>query len=131
MARLGRVDEEGGRAGRGEGRRDLARDMPRLADAGHDDAAARGRDDLDRLGECGAKAAFASFPERLLERVEALALGGDGAERRKDGAGLLLNHGAAVYHSPAELENGGGVFGRAPESDEPALTPAKGAACAA
>ena len=65
--------------------------------------------DLDRLGECGAKAAFASCPDRLLERFEALALVGDGAERRKDGAGLLLNHGAAVYHWPAELENRPGV----------------------
>ena len=113
VARLGRMDEKGRRSGRGKGRRDLARDMPGFADAGHNDAAARGRDDLDRLGECGAKAAFASFPQRRLERIEALALGADGAERRKNGAGLLLNHGAAVYHWPAELENRPGVPFRA------------------
>ena len=89
---LGRMDEEGGLAGRGEGRRDLARDMPGFADAGHDNAAGRGRDRLDRFRECGPKPALARGPDRLLERFQALALVGDGAERRQDGAGLLLNH---------------------------------------
>ena len=92
MAGLGRMDEEGRLAGRSEGRRDLARDMAGFADAGHDDAAGRSRDRLDRFRERGSKAALACRPDRFLERIEALALGGDGAERRQDGAGLLLNH---------------------------------------
>ncbi len=91
MTRLRRMDEEGGLAGRGEGRRDLARDMPGFADAGHDDPAGRGRDRLDRFRERGPKSTRG--PDRLLERLEALALVGDGAQRRQDGAGLLLNHG--------------------------------------
>ena len=90
---LSRVDEEGWLTGRGEGRRDLARDMPGFADAGHDDPAGRGRDRLDRFRERGPKSALARGPDRLLERLQALTLVGDGAERREGGAGLLLNHG--------------------------------------
>ena len=92
VARLGRMDEEGRLAGRGEGRRDLARDMAGFADAGHDDPAGRSRDRLDGFRERGPKPALARRPDRFLERFQALALGGDGAERRQDGAGLLLNH---------------------------------------
>ena len=39
MARLGRMHEEGRRAGGGEGGGDLGADVPALAHAGHDDAA--------------------------------------------------------------------------------------------
>ena len=102
---LGRVDEEGRLAGRGEGRGDLARDMPGFADAGHDHPAGRGRDRLDRFRERRPKSALARGPDRLLERLQALTLVGDGAERREDGAGLLLNHAPAVYHSRARMEN--------------------------
>ena len=42
VARLSRMDEEGGLAGRSEGRCDLARDKPGFANAGHDNAAGRG-----------------------------------------------------------------------------------------
>ena len=43
VARLGGMDEQRRRAGRGEGRGDLARDMAALADAGDDEPAARPR----------------------------------------------------------------------------------------
>jgi hypothetical protein len=76
------MDEEGGLAGRSEGGRDLARNMPGFADAGHNDAAGRGRDRLDRLRERGSKSALARRPDSLLKRIEALALGGDRTKRR-------------------------------------------------
>jgi hypothetical protein len=105
VARLGRMDEEGGLAGRGEGRRDLARDMPGLADAGDDDPAGRGRDGLDGFRERGPEPAFARGADRLFERVQAPPLVQDGAKGREDGAGLLLNHGVGLYHSPGEMGN--------------------------
>ncbi len=60
MHRLGGMDEVGGGAGAGHGRRDLARDVARLADAGNDDPAGAGQDQRDRalegavdaLGQC-------------------------------------------------------------------------------
>ncbi len=45
------MDEEGRGAGRGECRGELARDVTRLADAGHDDAAAAIQDQRDRRDE--------------------------------------------------------------------------------
>ena len=42
MSGLGGVDEEGGRAGAGERRRDFFADMPGFAEAGNDDMTARG-----------------------------------------------------------------------------------------
>ena len=42
VARLRRMNEECGLAGRGKGRRNLARDMAGFADAGHDDTTGRG-----------------------------------------------------------------------------------------
>ena len=47
VARLGRMHEEGRRAGRGEGGGDLLADVAALADAGDDDAAARSLEDAD------------------------------------------------------------------------------------
>ena len=49
------MDEERGRAGRGEGRGDLAADMAGLAHAGDDHAAARAVDEIDRGDEGAAE----------------------------------------------------------------------------
>jgi hypothetical protein len=51
MARLGGMDELRGRAGRGQRRRDLARDMARFAHPRNDHPAARAQDQLDGPGE--------------------------------------------------------------------------------
>ena len=51
VARLGGVHEERGRAGAREGGGDLARDVPGLADAAHDHAAAAGKDQAQRFEE--------------------------------------------------------------------------------
>ena len=50
------MHEEGGRAGRGEGRRDLAADMAGFAHAGDDHAAARAADQVDGGDEGAARA---------------------------------------------------------------------------
>ncbi len=52
VARLGGMDELRRRAGRGEGRGDLARDMAALAHAGDDDAARHRRQEVDGPREC-------------------------------------------------------------------------------
>ena len=44
VPRFGGVDEEGGGAGAGQRRRDFFANVPRFAEAGHDDVAARGED---------------------------------------------------------------------------------------
>jgi hypothetical protein len=64
VACLARMHEEGGRAGRGERRRDLAPDMPGLAHPGHDHAAARARDQLHRVDEGAAEAVVDGMRER-------------------------------------------------------------------
>ena len=56
MARLARMDEEGRRAGRCHGSRDLAPDMARFAHARDDDAPARPADQGDRRIEIARKA---------------------------------------------------------------------------
>ena len=68
MARLRRMDEEGGRAGRGQRRRDLAADMAGLAHAGDDDPAARAADQLDRGDEGRAEA----VAQRRRKRADAV-----------------------------------------------------------
>ena len=55
VARFARMDEEGGRAGRGQRRGDLAADMAGLAHAGDDHPAARAPDQIDRRDEGGAR----------------------------------------------------------------------------
>ena len=87
VARLGRMDEGGRLAGRGEGRGDLPADVPGLAHAGDHDAAARRGDPLDRTGKSCAEPVFARRPDRLLERLKAEALVLDGPYRRQDSAG--------------------------------------------
>ena len=51
MRGLDRMDEEGGGAGGGEGRRHLGTDMAAFAYAGHDKPAAKPRNERDRLRE--------------------------------------------------------------------------------
>ena len=51
MVGFGGVNEVGGRTGGGQRGGDLARDMPRLADAADDHAATRGKNQLDRRNE--------------------------------------------------------------------------------
>ena len=60
MAGLRGMHEEGGRAGGGQRRRDLARDMARFAEPGDDDAALGLPDGLDGFGK--------GRPERALQR---------------------------------------------------------------
>ena len=57
MARFGRMNEHGRRAGRGQGCGDLAGDIAALADAGEDDAAARPLDRVDGRADGVAKGA--------------------------------------------------------------------------
>src|SRR5204863_8300582 len=51
VARFGRMNEQGRRAGRGEGRCDLARDVAALADPGNDQPSARRGADVESLAE--------------------------------------------------------------------------------
>ena len=67
MAGLGGVDKLRRRAGRGERRRDLAGDMPALADPGDDQPSARRRAEI----ECDAKGGV----EGMGELFETLDLG--------------------------------------------------------
>ena len=55
MARLGRMHEEGGRAGGSEGGRELARHVAGLAEAGDDDAALGAHDQIDGRGKRAAE----------------------------------------------------------------------------
>ena len=55
MAGLGGVHEQGGGSGRRQGGGDLARDMPRFAQARADDAPLRGEQNLDSLLKGGAE----------------------------------------------------------------------------
>ena len=84
--RLGRVQEEGGRAGRGERRGDLLADDAALADARHDDAPGGGLH--------GGDGAVESLVEAVRERADGLRLDLD------DAAGLLAGggrHAGRVY----------------------------------
>ena len=51
MARFGGMNEEGGRAGGGKGRRDLAADMARLAEPGDDQPSLGVPDEIGGGGE--------------------------------------------------------------------------------
>ena len=91
MAGLGRVNEEGGRAGRGEGGGDLPADMAALADTADDDPALRDPacrirpgglvEEVDGLGEGRGERAV----ERGGERDEARLLRLDGPPGRGGG----------------------------------------------
>ena len=82
MAGVGGMHEECRRAGRGERRRDLARDVAGFAHAGHDDAAARVADRFNGGDETGRRvpshmaAASAATPSRF--RIERAQRRGDG-----------------------------------------------------
>ena len=68
--RLGGMHEERGRAGRGERRGELARDVARLADAGDDDAAAA-------VVAARRTASTNDAPRRAGQRVDRARLGGE------------------------------------------------------
>jgi len=95
VARFAGVDEIGGRARGGEGRGDLARDMARLAHAGHDQAPARRPDHRDRCDDRPA--------ESIL----------DGVGERRDPAGLVssVRNAEAIRFSPASALWSGFAFG--------------------
>ena len=83
MARLGRVQEKGGRAGARKGRRDLAADVAGLAHAGNDHAAGACEQHPAGLLEIGAQAFHERSdgagldPERFAPHLDqALAVGG-------------------------------------------------------
>ena len=69
------MHEERGRAGGGERRRELARDVAGLADAGHDDPAAAIEEQLDGGDEVGAE------PRR--ERVDRIGFGREHVARER------------------------------------------------
>ncbi len=77
VARFAGMHEEGGRAGRGEGRGDLAPDVAGLAHAGDDQAALGVADQFDGGGEGRPKRAL----QRGRERGDAAALGLERAQR--------------------------------------------------
>ena len=80
VARLARMHEIGGRAGRGEGRRDLAADVARLAHAGDDQPALGGADAIDRGDERAAEPVADRGRERgdpAGFRIERAQRGGD------------------------------------------------------
>src|SRR5581483_8116967 len=80
VARFARMDEEGGRAGRGQRGCDLAADMARFAHAGDDGAAACRTDALDRGDERGPKLAAQGGGQG----GDAAGFGVEGAERGFD-----------------------------------------------
>ena len=71
MAGFGGVNEERGRAGRGEGRGDLAADMAGLAEAGDDQPSLGAENEAGGLGEGLAEIGA----QRDLERGNAAAFG--------------------------------------------------------
>ena len=82
VAGLGRMDELRRRAGRGQGRGDLARDMAALAHAGDDDpAAALAGADLRQAVDRRRERAV----ERLGQRADAVGLEGEDADRGRTG----------------------------------------------
>ena len=118
----------GRRAGRGEGRRDLAADMAGLAHAGDDHPAARAADQLDRGDE--------GLPEPVMDRrrqrADAAGLGLERAHRRCDqGAGALARRarsaeGRRLGHGRLRGSGDGEGGGIVRDSAEPGLAePAK------
>ena len=81
VLRVGRVDEEGRRAGRRERGGELARDVPGLADAADHDAAAAAVEDVDRADE--------RVRQPRGQRVDRARLGGEHAARQRERAGGL------------------------------------------
>ena len=67
MRRLGRVDKNGRRAGGGKCRGNLARDMPRFADAGYDQLTTAGKNRFARGNECVIQRAL-QLAERIAPR---------------------------------------------------------------
>ena len=81
VARLARMHEKGGRAGRGEGRGDLAPDVAGLAHAGDDQRGRlRLRDQIDGGDERRAEPVV----DRRDQRRDAARLGLERAQRRRD-----------------------------------------------
>ena len=74
MAGLGGMDEERRRAGAGEGRGNLSRDVSRLADAADDDAPATVEDEFDGPQEACIKA--------IREACDRIGLNGEHAARK-------------------------------------------------
>jgi hypothetical protein len=102
MARLGRMHEIGGRAGRGESGGDLAPDMAGFAHAGDDDSPFRGADQGD--GTLQRRAELAREGGR--EGIEAFSLGTEGAQRRGDRlAARRLRRLAETVHASARLRS--------------------------
>ena len=83
---LGRMDEEGRRAGRGQRRGDLRADMAAFADAGDDDPAVDRRQHLDGLRERLGQPVV----EGRGQRRKAGLLDGHGAQRGGDGLAALV-----------------------------------------
>ena len=92
VARLARMHEEGGRAGRREGRRDLSADMAGFAHAGHDHAAARAAHQLDRRSERLAQ----SVADRRDQGRDATGLGFQRANRRCQEFAIVRGAGAEL-----------------------------------
>ena len=112
VARFARMHEQRRRAGRGEGRGDLAPDMAGFAHAGDDDAALRGADQLDRGGEGRAQ----PVAQGARERVDAAALG---VERAQRGIDRRLRAGAAHVGWPGSRHTGlRSLIGRRLDSTE-------------
>ena len=85
MARLARMHEIGGRAGRREGRGDLAADMAGFAHAGDDQPAREPRDQFDR----GDERLRQPVADRRDQRGDAAGLGLERAQRRLDQRAVL------------------------------------------
>ena len=83
MRRFGGVDEEGGRAGGGQRRGDLAADMAALAHAHDGDAAAAGQHGLHGVHESVAQA-WCQFGKGAGFNLERLAADADGSLGGKD-----------------------------------------------
>jgi hypothetical protein len=93
MAGLGRMHEEGRRAGGGERGRDLVRHMPGLAHAADDQPAADAADQLDRFHERRAEL----VSERGRQRGDAAAFRFQRAHRRCDqGMGMFMRFAAVT-----------------------------------
>ncbi len=85
MAGLSRMDIERRRSGRRQGRGDLARDMPGLADPGDDDASGHPEQLCDRVAERTVEVGGKARQRLRLQRQHA-ARGGD---RRNGRVGLI------------------------------------------
>ena len=104
VARLARVHEEGGRTGRGEGRRHLAADVAGLAHPGDDQPALGAADQIDR----GHERAAEPVADRRRQRGHPAGFRLEGAQRRGDerarAVAMVLpvsrRWGSAIHPSP-------------------------------